>query len=57
MIQLKIIKKRMSVRMEQRRYSWEKMRDRMNNENENITEFNFVTGWLYADGYKGKTLD
>lgn len=27
------------------------------NENENITEFNFVTGWLYADGYKGKTLD
>ena len=43
--------------MEQRRYSWEKMRDRMNNENENITEFNFVTGWLYMDGYKGKTLD
>ena len=57
MAQLKIIKKRMSVRMEQTRYSWEKMRDRMNNENENITEFNFVTRWLYTDGYKGKTLD
>lgn len=28
------------------------MSDRINNENENITDFNFVIGWLYTDGQK-----
>lgn len=37
---------------ERRGYMWEKMWDRINNENENITDFNFVTGWLYTDGQK-----
>lgn len=36
--------KRIPVGMEARGYIWEKMWDRINKENENITDFIFVTG-------------